>query len=102
MALRAETLAQVGSFDERYFMYLEDYDLIRRVGTVSRTVYLAEATIYHEHQKESFRSWKMTWVHIRSAVAYFNKWGWWRDPARRRTNKEALHRLRLHSVVPGE
>ena len=43
-----QTLAQVGSFDERYFMYCEEIDLCRRIKTAGWTIYcLPEARIVH-------------------------------------------------------
>lgn len=42
----------------------------------------------YAHKKESFKSRKMLIAHIKSAVKYFNKWGWIFDNYRVRINKE--------------
>jgi GT2 family glycosyltransferase len=46
--IRAETLVQVGSFDESYFMYCEEIDLCRRVKAAGWEVYcVPRAEIVH-------------------------------------------------------
>ena len=95
MAFRLEHLRAAGLFDPRYFMYLEDYDLTRRVWQVARTVYFPVVEVTHRHAKASYKSLKMTLVHLKSAIQYFNKWGWFWDPYRRKTNSETYYRLVL-------
>jgi len=73
---RTEIFRHIGLFDERYFMYLEDVDLCKRIGAKFRTVYFPEASVYHHYDKGSYKSWKLLFYHIRSAVKYFSKWGW--------------------------
>ncbi|MCP5463724.1 MAG: glycosyltransferase family 2 protein [Deltaproteobacteria bacterium] len=77
MFLRLGVLKEIGLFDERYFMYLEDTDLSRRIGEHHRTVYFPKAQAYHLHAKGSYRNWRLLKIHIKSAISYFNKWGWW-------------------------
>ncbi len=86
MLLRVETLKRVGGFDERFFMYPEDIDLTRRIAADSRALYWPGAVVRHLHRAESYASGRMLWVHIANMFRYFNKWGWWGDPARRRAN----------------
>jgi N-acetylglucosaminyl-diphospho-decaprenol L-rhamnosyltransferase len=48
LMLRAETLVQVGSFDDRFFMYCEEIDLCRRVKAAGWEIYcLPQAIIVH-------------------------------------------------------
>lgn len=77
MFLRCSVLPRSGCFDERYFMYLEDLDLSRRISADSRAVYFPGASANHYHDKGSYKSLKLLSYHIKSAVQYFNKWGWW-------------------------
>lgn len=76
MFLRTSILKEVGYFDEKIFMYLEDADLTRRFLQVSNTAYFPEAKAYHHFAKLTHRKLKFKWITIQSAVTYFNKWGW--------------------------
>lgn len=77
MFCRSDALTAVGGFDDRYFMYMEDADLCRKIQQAGyRTVYYPHAAITHLWERSSYKSLRMTWVHLRSAVAYFSKWGW--------------------------
>lgn len=76
MFTRTEVLQSVGLFDERYFLYLEDVDYCRRIGSVSRLVYYPQVTIFHDYEKGSYKNYRLLWLHVNSAVKYFSKWGW--------------------------
>jgi len=77
MFCRTEILKAVCGFDDRYFMYFEDFDLSRKIQNIGfRTVYNPHATVTHLWERASHKSIKMTWIHIQSAFKYFNKWGW--------------------------
>jgi len=94
MFIRTEMLKKVGLFDERFFMYLEDTDLSRRIHRVAKTIYYPYVHIYHEHQKGSYKNLKLLKIHIESAIKYFNKWGWFNDPERETINKKTLEKLK--------
>jgi GT2 family glycosyltransferase len=93
MFLRTAVLRKTGGFDERYFMYLEDVDLSRRIGRVARTVYYPAVSITHAYQKGSYKSSVLLSRHVRSAIRYFNKWGWFADEERSAVNRAALRAL---------
>lgn len=93
MMIRTSVLKTVAGFDERYFMYLEDVDLCRRIGAMSRMVYYPKVSIVHNYEKGSYKNKKLLFYHIRSAVKYFNKWGWVFDRERSKINKKALQTL---------
>jgi GT2 family glycosyltransferase len=92
--VRSTVLRQVEGFDERFFMYMEDLDLVRRIGELSRTVYMPEVCVSHAYAKGSYRNRKLLWYHLRSACQYFNKWGWFFDSKRRLLNRRTLEALR--------
>lgn len=96
MFLRLSTLVEHGIFfDDRYFMYCEDFDLIRRLHRVSKTLFYPDVTIIHDHAKESYKSKKMLFAHIKSAVRYFNKYGWFFDSERKKMNQKILEEIAL-------
>lgn len=94
MFLRTKTLEEVGVFDERIFMYGEDLDLSRRIHTSGRwaTRFWPGVTIVHAHNKESYRSRKLLWIHMKSIAYYFGKYGWLFDPQRRKVNAHTRSR----------
>lgn len=87
MFLRTEVLREIGLFDERFFMYMEDVDLCRRIGKVARTMFFPEVAIYHGYQKGSYRDPHLLAHHAASAFRYFQKWGWFSDDDRRERNQ---------------
>jgi GT2 family glycosyltransferase len=94
LMVRSTLLKQVGGFDERYFMYMEDVDLVRRLGDHARTVYIPSVAIEHGYGRGSYQNPKLLRYHLRSACIYFNKWGWLSDTVRGERNRHTLNRLR--------
>jgi len=98
MFLRVETLREHNLlFDEGYFMYCEDFDFMRRLHRYGKTIYYPEVSIVHDHAQESYKNKKMLRLHIRSAVRYFNKFGWLFDRERRQMNRQILSELQRMS-----
>jgi len=93
MFLRTTTLQDVGLFDERFFLYTEDVDLSRRIHKAARTVFYPDATIYHYHERGSYKNINLLVHNINSAIRYFNKWGWTTDKERGDINARTLDRL---------
>lgn len=90
MFLRMSALREIGFFDENFFMYFEDTDLNRRIHEKYKTLFYPKAEIVHEYAKESYKNKKLLAYHIKSAIYYFNKWGWIFDGKRDETNKKIL------------
>ena len=93
LLIRTKLVQALGGFDERYFMYMEDVDLVRRIGDVAQTMYLPSVRVTHAYAKGSYRNGKLLSYHLKSAIRYFFKWGWIIDTARRRRNKAILNTL---------
>jgi GT2 family glycosyltransferase len=93
MLLRNSAIAEIGGFDERFFLYGEDIDLSRRMAARFDAIFFPEAAITHGHAAASYKSLKMLAVHIVNVSRYFNKWGWLRDPERDRLNARTLAQL---------
>lgn len=90
MLFRTQALQHVRLFDERFFMYPEDIDLTRRIHRDYLTIYFPHVSIIHTHERSSYKSLKMMWVHIVNMCRYFNKWGWFVDKEREYFNQVAI------------
>ncbi len=97
MFLRCDVLQRTGFFDKRFFMYAEDLDLCRRIGQVAQTVYYPGVSVCHKYEKGSYKNRKLLKCHIRSVIQYFNKWGWFFDPERRRRNSACVRTIK-HTI----
>lgn len=86
MFMRSAALREVGFFDERYFMYMEDVDLCRRISARYKTVFYPTVAVTHGYAKGSYKNFRLLWYHLQSAFRYFNKWGWISDPERASLN----------------
>lgn len=95
LLIRSDLLHRLGGFDERFFMYLEDVDLVRRIGDVADTIYQPSVQVVHAYAKGSYRNKKLLGYHLRSAIQYFNKWGWFFDQTRKIRNRDALSNLTI-------
>ena len=93
LAARTNILKDIGGFDERYFLYMEDIDLVRRIGKKFKTIFYPKLEVFHEYKKGSYISKKLLLLHIKSAIAYFNKYGWFFDNYRSLKNNETLSKL---------
>lgn len=77
MLFRKSILDKIGGFDEGFFMYLEEADMTRRVNLIgAKSTYYPYASVTHRWARGSHRSLRLTWINIKSAFYYFNKWGW--------------------------
>jgi GT2 family glycosyltransferase len=76
MLLRRKHLDETGPFDEKIFLYFEDWDLSYRMSKKHRTVFYPEVTVLHEWHRGSYKSLLHTWLNIKSALYFFSKHGW--------------------------
>lgn len=95
MFLNLSAIQKVGLFDENIFMYGEETDLGRRLIQAGyKNMFFPNVSIYHEFQKGSHKSFKLTLIGIKSAIYYFNKWGWFNDNLRKKINQNCLDELK--------
>lgn len=81
MLLRRDFYNEIGGFDDRYFLFMEDFDLCKKVRAAGKKiVYFPPAIINHYHKRLSGGSLfklirrKVFWIHVNSAIKYFWKW----------------------------
>ena len=75
MMVSRDLFEQVGGFDERFFMYVEDTDLCKKFHDIGKqVVYLGDLSVVH-HWGASTRlhPWRMKYEHHRSIRKYFLK-----------------------------
>lgn len=75
LVIETELLKKLEGFDDRYFMYMEDADLCKRVNEVSNLVYFPGTSVIHKWEKGSHKSKKLLKYHLQSMNSYFKKWG---------------------------
>lgn len=92
--LNLEAIKKVGSYDDKFFMYFEDWDLSRRVHVHYKTIYFPLASVYHGYESGANKSKRLFKIFVNSAITYFNKWGWFFDLERRKVNDKALSQFK--------
>lgn len=88
--LNVKAIQEIGMYDDKYFMYFEDWDLSRRMHQRYKTIYYPLVSVYHGYDSGANKSSRLFKIFVNSAVAYFSKWGWFFDDERKKINKEAL------------
>jgi GT2 family glycosyltransferase len=76
MLCRSEALRGVGGFDERYFLYFEDFDLSLRLGKLGQIAYVPSMKITHGGGNAAKKGFKHIAMFIRSGIRFFNTHGW--------------------------
>jgi GT2 family glycosyltransferase len=73
--IRSEVFENLGGFDERFFMYLEDADLTQRAKKYGRVVMNPHISVTHIWERESAKKIKYLFIHIFSAIKFLLKKG---------------------------
>jgi GT2 family glycosyltransferase len=92
--LKLDAIKKVGMYDDKFFMYFEDWDLSRRMHQQYKTIYFPKVSVVHEYESGANKSSKLFKIFVKSAITYFNKWGWFFDSERNKINKEALSQFK--------
>jgi len=74
LMVRTDLFKKIGGFDERYFLYFEDFDLAKTIRKTHKVVFFPFATVYHEWGRESKRNFKLMLTHIQSLIKFKLKW----------------------------
>jgi len=75
MIINSSIFIKSGGFDERYFLYLEDADLTRKLSSFGRCVHFPYANVTHNWGRGNHKEMWLSMINILSACQYFLKWG---------------------------
>jgi GT2 family glycosyltransferase len=73
---KTSDFVKLKGFDERYFLYMEDVDICRKIDFLGKKkMYFPDEQIVHVLKQGSLKNINLFFRHISSAVKYFLKWG---------------------------
>lgn len=75
LVIRTNLFKELKGFDDRFFMYMEDADLCKRVNLESKLMYFPNTEVIHKWEKGSHKNKKLFKYHVKSMIKYFFKWG---------------------------
>ena len=76
MVVQPRAFRAVGGFDERFFLYFEDYDLCMRLLSEGRVVRDPSHLIVHHGGQAARKGWRHILWFLRGGLRFFNSWGW--------------------------
>lgn len=74
MFIRTSVFSKIGGFDERFFMYFEDFDLSIRARNYGRIIYYPLTSVKHLWHRDSKKSKKMFMIQVSSMIKFYKKW----------------------------
>jgi len=76
LLFKTDDFIEVGGFDPRYFLYMEDVDICRKIDKINKQkIYYPAETVLHIHRRGSAKKVNLFYHHLISAYKYFKKWG---------------------------
>ncbi|MGE0312625.1 MAG: glycosyltransferase [Lautropia sp.] len=79
LLFRSDAFRQIGGFDERYFLYIEDVDISSRLRLAGwRLRQCADATVVHDARHRSHRSLRHARWHLAGMLRYWTSPAFWR------------------------
>ena len=76
MLFRTDVLKKLAGFDDRYFLYFEDYDLSLRTHDAARIVYAPSVRVLHHGGGAARKGYAHIRMFSASAFKFFNRFGW--------------------------
>jgi GT2 family glycosyltransferase len=76
MFFRTGVLKELGGFDPRFFLYLEDFDLTLRAAKISRVAYVPSVRITHYGGHAARKGWQHVRMFVSAAFKFYRKNGW--------------------------
>ncbi|MFT4171271.1 MAG: glycosyltransferase family 2 protein [Rhodocyclaceae bacterium] len=71
MLFRAGVFERIGGFDERFFLYFEDFDISLRTSRQNRIAYVPQVRIMHYGGQAARKGWRHIGLFMRSAALFF-------------------------------
>ncbi|RYG62350.1 MAG: glycosyltransferase [Alphaproteobacteria bacterium] len=91
MFFRGSMLAELGGYDERYFLYMEDLDISRRAARRGLNVVFSDIQCFHHWERGAYKNSKLFRILVKSCISYFWKWGWVLDFERYGMNRRVRY-----------
>ena len=76
MLCRTEALQQLGGFDEKFFLYFEDFDLSLRMAALGKIAYVPAMRITHAGGNAAHKGWSHIKMFAQSGARFFSTHGW--------------------------
>ena len=76
MLVRTQALQSVGGFNDKYFLYFEDFDLSIRLGSQGRLVFNPAIHIVHHGGYAARKGMQHVKYFVRSGFTFFREHGW--------------------------
>jgi GT2 family glycosyltransferase len=76
MLFRTEILKRLGGFNERYFLYFEDFDICMRMKNIAGIAYVPSIGITHSGGNAARKGSRHIAMFVTSAARFFSRWGW--------------------------
>jgi hypothetical protein len=77
LLFKTKNFVKLNGFDERYFMYMEDVDIARKMDQLGmKKLYYPDVEITHIFKKGSSKNIRLFFIHVGSIIKYYQKWGW--------------------------
>ncbi|TKC91771.1 glycosyltransferase family 2 protein [Trinickia terrae] len=76
MLFRTDVLKRLAGFDDRYFLYFEDYDLSLRTHDTARIAYAPSVRVLHHGGGAARKGHAHIRMFSASAFKFFNRFGW--------------------------
>ncbi len=76
MLFRRSCFDEIGGFDERIFLHMEDADITYRISQKYKAIFYPHVHIFHHWARGSHKSISQTINTVQSAFYFFNKHGW--------------------------
>ncbi|WP_299713031.1 galactosyltransferase-related protein [uncultured Tenacibaculum sp.] len=75
MLFKTEDFIALNGFDERYFLYMEDIDICKKIDQIGKKkLYYPKVKVSHVLKQGSSKNIKLFLYHLSSAFKYFVKW----------------------------